>query len=57
MSIRIADDVEKPLEDSRWQDTLEALESIKVGKSIEEEDVNAWLNSRGTTNRKSPPKS
>ena len=84
-SIRIADDVEKPLEvlskkldrsknylinqaikeflarqsleDSRWQDTLEALESIKAGKSIDEEDVNAWLNSWGTNNRKSPPKS
>ncbi|MDT8384140.1 MAG: transcriptional regulator [Gammaproteobacteria bacterium] len=84
-SIRIADEVEKPLEvlskkldrsknylinqaikeflarqsleDSRWQDTLEALESIKAGKSIDEEDVNAWLNSWGTNTRKSPPKS
>ncbi|MCG5525853.1 transcriptional regulator [Ectothiorhodospira haloalkaliphila] len=84
-SIRIADDLEKPLEvlskkldrsknylinqaikeflarqsleDSRWQDTLEALESIKAGKSIDEEDVNAWLNSWGTNNRKSPPES
>ncbi|MCG5494215.1 MULTISPECIES: CopG family ribbon-helix-helix protein [Ectothiorhodospira] len=84
-SIRISDDLEKPLEvlskkldrsrnyiinqaikeflarqsleDSRWQDTLEALESIKAGKSIDEEDVNAWLNSWGTNNRKSPPKS
>ena len=84
-SIRIAKDVEKPLEalskkldrsknylinqaikefvarqsleDSRWQDTLEALESIKAGKSISEEDVNAWLNSWGTNDRKSPPKS
>ena len=82
-SIRIADDVDKPLEalskkldrsksyiinqaikeflarqslaDSRWQDTLEALESIKAGKSVDEEDVNAWLNSWGTNDRKSPP--
>jgi predicted transcriptional regulator len=45
------------LEDSRWQDTLEALESIKAGKSIDEEDVNAWLNSWGTNSRKSPPRS
>ena len=44
------------LEDSRWQDTLEALESIKAGKSIDEEDVNAWLNSWGTNDRKSAPK-
>ena len=39
------------LEDSRWQDTLEALESIKAGKSLDEEDVNAWLNSWGTGKR------
>jgi len=37
--------IKKPLEDFRWQDTLEALESIKAGKSIDEADVNAWLNS------------
>jgi len=83
-SIRITDDVDKPLEalskkldrsknylinqaikeflvrqsleESRWQDTLDALESIKQGKSIDEEDVNAWLNSWGSTERKSPPK-
>ena len=83
-SVRIPDDMEKPLEslskkldrsksylinqaimefiarqsleDSRWQDTLEALESIKAGKSIAEEDVNAWLNSWGTNDRKSAPK-
>lgn len=84
-SVRITDDMEKPLEalskkldrsknylinqaikeflarqsmeDSRWQDTLEALESIKAGKSIGEKDVNAWLNSWGTKNRKTPPQS
>lgn len=44
------------LEDSRWQDTLEALESIKAGKSVDEDDVNAWLNSWGTGNRTAPPK-
>ena len=42
-------------EESRWQDTLDALESIKQGKSISEEDVNAWLNTWGTSERKSPP--
>jgi len=83
-SIRITDDVDKPLEalskkldrsknylinqaikeflarqyveDSRWEETLEALESIKQGKSIAESDVNAWLNSWGTGERKTPPK-
>ena len=47
--------VKQSLEDSRWQDTLEALESIKAGKSLEETDVTAWLNSWGTGARKSPP--
>ena len=44
------------LEDSRWQDTLQALESIMSGNSIDEEDVNAWLNSWGTDKRLSTPK-
>ena len=82
-SIRLADDVDKPLEflakkldrsknylinqaikefiarqsmeDSMWQDTLKALESVKAGKFIDEVDVNTWLNSWGTKDRKSPP--
>jgi predicted transcriptional regulator len=44
------------LEESRWQDTLEALESIKSGKTIDEGDVNAWLNSWGTDTKITPPK-
>lgn len=44
------------LEDSRWQDTLEALESIKSGKSLDEADINSWLNSWGTGKRTSQPK-
>jgi len=45
------------LEHSRWQDTLEALASIKAGKSIDENDVNIWLNGWGAKDRKSPPES
>ena len=83
-SIRLADDIDKPLEslakkldrsknyvinqaikeylarqsleESRWLDTLEALESIKAGHAIGEDDVNAWLNSWGTGERQEPPK-
>lgn len=44
------------LEESRWFDTLEALESIQSGKSLDEADVNIWLNSWGTGDRKEPPK-
>lgn len=48
--------VKQSLEDSRWEDTLEALESVKKGKTLDETDVNAWLNSWGTSNRTSSPK-
>ena len=43
------------MEDLRWQDTLEALDSIKAGKTVDEENVNAWLNTWGTANRQDPP--
>lgn len=39
------------LEESRWLDTLEALESVRLGKSLDETDVNAWLNSWGRAQR------
>lgn len=83
-SIRLADDVDKPLEslankldrsknylinqaikeflaknsleESRWAETLDALESVKSGQSLDESNVNAWLNSWGTGERKEPPK-
>ena len=48
--------IKQSLEDSRWQDTLEALESIKAGKSLDEGGVNSWLNSWGTGKRLSQPK-
>ena len=43
------------VEDSRWEQTLEAVESINSGKSIDESDVNSWLNSWGTDNVKAAP--
>ena len=45
----------RSLDDSRWEDTVEALNSLKQVKSVDEKDVNAWLNSWGTDTRKSPP--
>ncbi len=44
------------MEDERWSDTLEALESIRSGKGVDEEQVSAWLNSWGTESEKAPPK-
>ena len=43
------------VDDSRWEQTLEAVESINSGKSIDESDVNSWLNSWGTDNVKAAP--
>jgi predicted transcriptional regulator len=49
--------IKHSLENSRWEDTLKALESINTGKTIDEADVNAWLNSWGTNARIPTPKS
>lgn len=39
------------LEESRWKDTLTALESIKTVQAIDEIEVNAWLNGWSTGTR------
>ena len=44
------------LEELRWVETLEALESVKSGKYIGEKEVNEWLESWGTGNELEPPK-
>ena len=43
------------MEDSRWEDTLKALSSIKEGKVIDESEVVSWLKSWGTDEESSPP--
>lgn len=48
--------VKQSLEDSRWLETLDALKSVESGNTIDEDDVNSWLNSWGTGNRKAQPK-
>jgi len=45
----------KLLDEKRWSETLEAIESVKSNKLIEEKDVNAWLESWGTDNELKPP--
>lgn len=44
------------MEDSRWEDTLEALSSVKKGNAIDSDEVSRWLESWGTDNELSPPK-
>jgi predicted transcriptional regulator len=43
------------MEDSRWEDTLAALSSVKAGKLVDETNVTEWLQSWGTDKELSPP--
>ena len=43
------------MEDSRWEDTLKALDSVKEGEVINESEVISWLKSWGTDTESSPP--
>ena len=43
------------MEDSRWEDTLKALDSVKKGKVINESEVISWLKTWGTDSESSPP--
>ena len=46
----------KSLDESRWIDTLAALDSVKSNNLTEEESVSEWLESWGTENELNPPK-
>ncbi len=43
------------MEEVRWSDTVEALESVKAGRLIESSEVSEWLESWGSESQKSPP--
>ena len=45
----------KNLEEQRWAETLEAIDSVKSGNLIAEREVNDWLESWGTENELEPP--
>ena len=45
----------KSLEEQRWVETIEAIDSVKSGKLIEEKEVINWLESWGTDNEVEPP--
>lgn len=44
------------LEEKRWQDTLQALESVSQGKVVDGEKVHEWLESWGTNTELDAPK-
>lgn len=43
--------------DARWRETLEALESVRSGRTAPGEDVHEWLRSWGDLAEASAPKS
>jgi predicted transcriptional regulator len=46
----------RSIEKNKWKETLEAIESVKSGKVIDEVEVNTWLSSWGTEKELEPPK-
>lgn len=44
------------LEQQRWQETLQALESASAGKLISADKVHAWLESWGKDDELPPPR-
>ena len=44
------------VEQARWQETLQAMESVARGKVLSEESVHAWLGSWGSSEELPPPK-
>ncbi|MCF6254119.1 MAG: ribbon-helix-helix protein, CopG family [Thiomicrorhabdus sp.] len=46
----------KVVAEQRWSETLEAIDSVKQGKVIEESEVNEWLESWGSNDELQPPK-
>lgn len=46
----------RSIEETRWEETLEAINSVKSGKVFDEDEVSTWLNNWGTDKEKEPPK-
>jgi len=44
------------LEQSRWKETLTAMESVAQGKVVSGQAVHSWLESWGSTDELPPPK-
>lgn len=45
------------LDEQRWSETVEAIDSVKSGKTVDSKAVNEWLDSWGAENELEPPKS
>ena len=52
---RMAPGSDEELEQARWKETLEAMESVARGKVVSGEAVHAWLRSWGSAEELPPP--
>ena len=43
------------LDQQRWQETLEAMESVAQGKVVASDEVHQWLRSWGSKDEQPPP--
>jgi predicted transcriptional regulator len=43
------------MEETRWADTLQALDSVESGNTVDESEVNAWLQTWGAENKSDVP--
>ncbi len=46
----------RAIDEQRWAETMESIDSVKSGKSIDEKAVSDWLDSWGSENELAPPK-
>ena len=46
----------KSMAEQRWVETLQAIDSVKSGRTIDEVEVHEWLESWGSNNELKPPK-
>lgn len=44
------------MEELRWSETVEALESVKTGRLVDSKEVSMWLKSWGNDELQAPPK-
>ena len=45
----------KSIAEQRWSETLEAIDSVKSGKVVDETEVHEWLESWGSDHERTPP--
>jgi predicted transcriptional regulator len=47
--------VRQSMEELRWSETVEALDSVKAGRLVDSKEVSDWLKSWGSEESKAPP--